>query len=129
MAEVSAALPVAAPAGAAVPTIPAGGEGTPSTDSKGDGAPVSKAPQEHGWVEKSDYDYNSFMKTGKELAEADAAAKSSTGTGLGEEGWASNAAIYEWDDEFGDVGPSHPELEKQLFGSENHVRTGIKFDV
>jgi ATP-dependent RNA helicase DDX3X len=37
------------------------------------------------------------------------------------------AAIYEWNDEYGDVGPRFEELEKQLFGSENHVKTGINF--
>ena len=38
------------------------------------------------------------------------------------------AAVYEWNDEYGDVGPRFEELEKQLFGAENHVRAGINFE-
>lgn len=30
--------------------------------------------------------------------------------------WEGNAAIYEWDEEYGEVGPQHPELELMLFG-------------
>jgi ATP-dependent RNA helicase DDX3X len=36
----------------------------------------------------------------------------------------SDAAIYEWDDEFGDVGEPNPELEKMLFHDENLQRAG-----
>ncbi|KAH7386166.1 P-loop containing nucleoside triphosphate hydrolase protein [Cadophora sp. MPI-SDFR-AT-0126] len=97
-------------------------------------APV-KNPQEYGWVEPTKYNYELYTKSSKELAEAQA-------NGLGESAdaedvgvggiavgdWASNAKIYVWDDEYGDVVPRFPDLEKQLFGSENHVRTGIKFE-
>ena len=38
--------------------------------------------------------------------------------------WASNAVKYEWNDEFGDVGPRHPELEKQLFRDQFTNRAG-----
>lgn len=38
------------------------------------------------------------------------------------------AAVYEWNDEFGDVGPRFEELENQLFGAENHVRAGVNFE-
>lgn len=38
--------------------------------------------------------------------------------------WLSDAAIYQWDDEFGDVGEPHPELEKMLFNDENIQRAG-----
>lgn len=38
------------------------------------------------------------------------------------------AAVYEWNDEYGDVGPRFEELEKQLFGAKNHVRAGINFE-
>lgn len=34
------------------------------------------------------------------------------------------SAVYEWDDEFGDVGPEVPELEEQLFGGHFRVRQG-----
>lgn len=89
-------------------------------------------PQEHGWVAQNSYDYSAYMMTSKELAESRAAAAAEdAGLGLRVEtggDWASNAAVYEWNDEFGDVGPRHPELEKQLFGQDNHVKSGIKFE-
>jgi ATP-dependent RNA helicase DDX3X len=42
--------------------------------------------------------------------------------------WAGKGALYEWKDDYGDVGPRFEALEKQLFHSEYHVRTGIKFE-
>jgi ATP-dependent RNA helicase DDX3X len=124
MAEVAAALPEISPA--VFPTQ----ENSESQvkDPKEVGAAQTKNPQEHGWVPKTDYDYSTYMKSTKELAEAEAAAKESAAPGVEVGGWASNAAIYDWDDDFGDVGPRHPELEKQLFGSDNHVRMGIQFE-
>ncbi|KAK2014140.1 DEAD/DEAH box helicase [Colletotrichum eremochloae] len=43
--------------------------------------------------------------------------------------WEGNGAVYEWNDEFGDVGPKFPELELALFGDPNTRRdhTGIDF--
>ncbi|KAJ4989848.1 DEAD/DEAH box helicase [Stagonosporopsis vannaccii] len=38
--------------------------------------------------------------------------------------WLSDAVIYQWDDEFGDVGEPNPELEKVLFEDENIQRAG-----
>ena len=43
--------------------------------------------------------------------------------------WASNAMKYEWDDEYGEVGPAHPELERQLFQGRYQMRSGEKLDV
>ena len=128
--QVAAALPEAAPA--VPPTADAGVVNAENTQ-EGDTAAnteeaAGKDPQQHGWVAKTDYDYTTYMKSSKELQEAEAAAKESAAAGVEVGGWASNAAIYEWDEDFGDVGPEHPELEKQLFGSENHVRVGIKFE-
>lgn len=77
--------------------------------------------QEHGWVAKSGYDYEEYNKTNQQLHD-DAAA---SGVVNGE--WAANADRYEWKEEYGDVGPEFPELEKQLFGSDLHVRSGIDF--
>ena len=42
--------------------------------------------------------------------------------------WANKAAIYEWKEEYGEIGPRFEALEKQLFGNDFHVRSGIKFD-
>jgi len=48
--------------------------------------------------------------------------------------WLSDAAIYQWDDEFGDVGEPNPELEKMLFADQYLQRAGgaikaLSFDV
>ncbi|KAI4912043.1 hypothetical protein J4E90_006863 [Alternaria incomplexa] len=48
--------------------------------------------------------------------------------------WLSDAAIYQWDDEFGDVGEPNPELEKMLFTDQYLQRAGgaikaLSFDV
>jgi ATP-dependent RNA helicase DDX3X len=38
--------------------------------------------------------------------------------------WLSDAAIYQWDDDFGDVGEPNPELEKMLYDNEFLQRQG-----
>ncbi|KAH7402580.1 P-loop containing nucleoside triphosphate hydrolase protein [Pyrenochaeta sp. MPI-SDFR-AT-0127] len=48
--------------------------------------------------------------------------------------WLSDAVIYQWDDDFGDVGEPNPELEKMLYHDENLQRIGgaikaLTFDV
>ena len=95
-------------------------------------------PQSNGWVQKQAYDYATYTKSNKELQESQQAQPASAPQsneeqddavgGLRDGDWACNAAIYEWNDEYGDVGPKFPELEQQLFGAANHTRTGIKFE-
>lgn len=42
--------------------------------------------------------------------------------------WESNAKVYEWDGQEGDIGPEFPELEIQLFGDpKNRAKQGIDF--
>jgi hypothetical protein len=108
---------------------------------------ITKTPGEHGWANKKDaaYDYDTFNKSSKELADALVASTGGEGEaaadvttpdvevvgavgGLAPGQWASNAAVYNWDQEYGDVGPRFADLEKQLFGSEFHVKAGIQFD-
>jgi ATP-dependent RNA helicase DDX3X len=84
--------------------------------------PPKKNPQEAGWVEKQPYNYDTYNKSSKELFDEGLAPG-----GLGAQDWASNAAKYEWDEEYGDVGPAFPELEAQLFSGELRMRTGIEF--
>jgi ATP-dependent RNA helicase DDX3X len=81
-----------------------------------------KNPLELGWVAKQSFDYETYNKSSKELYDEGLAPG-----GLGAGDWASNAAKYEWNDEYGDVGPAFPELEAQLFGGEHRMRTGIEF--
>jgi ATP-dependent RNA helicase DDX3X len=92
----------------------------------------------HGWVQKTAYDYDTYNKGTRELAEAVEAQASAAPVGDEEVtdavggirpgDWSSNAAVYQWSDEFGEVGPAFPDLEKQLFGSENHVKTGLRYE-
>jgi len=92
---------------------------SPSAD-----ATTTVDPQAYGWVAKEAYDYEKYNKTSKELLEANQANQAN---GIESGDWESNAAIYEWNDDYGDVGPAFPELEQQLFGGDNQMRTGIKF--
>ncbi|CAG8978345.1 hypothetical protein HYALB_00005931 [Hymenoscyphus albidus] len=99
-------------------------------------AQPTKTPQEHGWVKKQAYDYARYTMTNKQIAEGKTEAENGEETtpeqGYDEDGgrpdWAGNAAVYEWNpEEYGDVGPRYEELERMLFGSEHHVRSGIEF--
>ena len=42
--------------------------------------------------------------------------------------WDCNAAVYEFDGETGDLGPEHPELERQLFGDPKTASAGHGID-
>ncbi|TGO48122.1 hypothetical protein BOTNAR_0491g00020 [Botryotinia narcissicola] len=108
-----------------------------------------KNPQEAGWVIAKKYDYETYNKSTKEQAEARAAVADGTEGdadpaadaaedaepetlavgGLRDGEWASSGAVYEWNEEYGDVGPKFPDLEEQLFGkNNNHVRQGLNFE-
>lgn len=52
-----------------------------------------------GWVEPTAFDYTA-------MSEAQAGST-----------WDGNARVYQWSDEYGDVGPAFEELEIDLFGS------------
>ncbi|KAL1957360.1 hypothetical protein VTO42DRAFT_6040 [Malbranchea cinnamomea] len=76
--------------------------------------------REKGWATPEKYDYDRY--------------KTATGPQPVDEGipadliWGARAAKYEWCDEYGDVGPANPELEKMLFGNEFINRKGNKFE-
>ncbi|KAK5111897.1 hypothetical protein LTR62_004629 [Meristemomyces frigidus] len=42
--------------------------------------------------------------------------------------WRGKAQVYEWTDEFGEVGPQVPALEAMLFGGEFQMRKGMRMD-
>ena len=42
--------------------------------------------------------------------------------------WGATAQRYEWNDEYGDVAPAIPELERQLFQNDTITRAGANFD-
>jgi ATP-dependent RNA helicase DDX3X len=72
-----------------------------------------KAVQDKGWTNPIPFVYDSV--TGGSAAPDET---------RDEVPWLSNAAIYEWDDEFGDVAPRVPKLEKELYESEGIMRVG-----
>lgn len=84
--------------------------GNPSKGNVANGNTKRETPKTaDGWVPPTPYDYEAL---GGEAAHE----------------WESNAAIYEWDGEEGDIGPEHPALEKELFGEPgNRVVQGIDF--
>lgn len=65
-----------------------------------------------GWVETVPVDYN-VQQTTREDDYAH---------------YLRNSAVYEWDDEYGDIGPEVPELEQDLFGGDFRVRQGQHMD-
>ncbi len=58
-----------------------------------------------GWTETVAFDYDEFQRQGGD-------------------DWLGNAKVYEWNEEYGDVAPGHPELERQLYGLEHRVTAG-----
>lgn len=69
-------------------------------------------PAPAGWVERTAFDYTA-------MAEAETSAS-----------WDGNARVYQWKDEYGDVGPAFEELEVELFGdpeSRRDRQTGLDF--
>ena len=60
-----------------------------------------------GWTETTAFDYDQFQRMGGNDAT-----------------WHATAGVYEWNDEYGDVGPEVPELERVLFGGEFQMTKG-----
>jgi len=67
-----------------------------------------------GWGDPTPFKYEPVAQEGEEVPDEtrDSAV------------WLSDAAVYAWDDEFGDVGEPNPELEKMLFTGEHLQRAG-----
>lgn len=79
---------------------------------EGSVAETGDQPASAGWVERTAFDYTA-------MAEAETAAT-----------WDGNARVYQWKDEYGDVGPAFEELEVELFGdpeSRRDRQTGLDF--
>lgn len=74
-----------------------------------------------GWAAPETYDYSKYVTP--EGAPAPPAQEVEEGEFPA---WAAKAAKYEWKDEYGDVGPQSPDLEKMLFHSDFINRTGLK---
>lgn len=85
-----------------------------------------------GWVEPEKYDYETYNASrGREEATGFGGQTTSGETETTQDvpEWAANAAKYEWNDEYGEVGPPFPDLEKQLFKDEFTNRIGLNFKV
>lgn len=73
-----------------------------------------------GFIEPSKFDYDAYNADSSDKRKALEATHEAPV-------WAANATRYEWEDEYGDVGPEFKELEVMLFGDEDHVRAGDRF--
>ncbi|KAF2198946.1 DEAD-domain-containing protein [Delitschia confertaspora ATCC 74209] len=89
-------------------------------------AAAAKA-RDAGWAPQVPYNYTENTNPAGEIGEApDAAAPAAP--------WLADAVIYEWCDEYGEVGPRNEELERELFQAEHRMRSGgaiqaLTFDV
>ena len=77
--------------------------------------------KEANWGSRQEYDYSKYTEGPR-----DKTAPAPEGAALQGNlpSWAANAAKYEWDDEYGDVGPEHEELKQMLFGDEHKMQQG-----
>lgn len=76
--------------------------------------------RELGWVVPKPFIYDA----GPKIATSRVASDGSAAEKAHESQWAHEAKKYEWKEEYGDVGPKIPELEKELFGNEHITRRG-----
>ncbi|KAL4975182.1 P-loop containing nucleoside triphosphate hydrolase protein [Aspergillus desertorum] len=84
------------------------------------------AEDTNGRVEPKDYEYEKYVAAFSSERPAEDGEYSQDEQPV--PGWAANAAKYEWNEEYGDVGPENPHLEDQLFRSEFINRTGLKIE-
>lgn len=92
--------------------LPAGqGSADEAKNEDGETANAKRRAQELGWTDMDPYDYVKYT------------AQTSKG-----HAWESNAAVYEWDGEHGEIGPEFPELEKDLFGTMRGGRMAVGLD-
>jgi ATP-dependent RNA helicase DDX3X len=78
-------------------------------NNNGDSGETSDLPDNWEGTAPTSYDYDAY-------------------TGRDGHAWESNAKVYEWDGQEGDIGPEFPELEMQLFGDPKHrAKEGIDF--
>jgi hypothetical protein len=84
-----------------------------------DGGPVSapKPTREEDMARARAYDFPEQVPF--DYATANVSANEALGLS-----WFSNAKVYEWNEDYGDVGPADPELEKELFHSQYHSEEG-----
>lgn len=97
--------------------------GANSGDGKGPVRDQEKIKQsrEAGWSAPQAYNYDAASaKPGEPATTPGGEHTEDNGVLL----WAHQAVKYEWQEDFGDVGPEVPELEAQLFKSDTRTRIG-----
>ena len=99
------------------------GDATNKPSTKEDTGEFGRRAREHGWVPPVKYDYDAYNATRESREKSEDAMDT-----IGVPTWAANAARYEWLDEYGDVGPSLPALEKELYRDEHAMKTGQLLD-
>lgn len=80
--------------------------------------------KEAKWGDREEYDYAKYTAGPRDKA---APAPELDQPQTDAPTWAANAAKYEWDNDYGDVGPVHKELETMLFGDEHKMEQGQEF--
>ena len=83
---------------------------------------AAKRSREAGWAEPQKFNYDVY-NAGFSNKEEKAAAE-----GIEEVGWAGNAEKYEWQGDYGDIGPRHEALEDVLFRNDFINRTGLQYE-
>lgn len=78
------------------------------------------AAREKGWTTPEQYDYEKYTSSVTPLGPLQNGGEGNLPA------WAAQAAKYEWQDDYGDVGPQNPALEEQLYRGEYINRTGLK---
>lgn len=71
--------------------------------------------KDRGWNNHVPHQFDNAGQPVEQDAEADA-----------EPVWLSDAAVYAWDDDYGEVGPRNEQLELELFGDPNRQSEGAK---
>ena len=80
--------------------------------------------KEAHWGDRQEYDYEKYTEGPRDKTIPPSEIDQPQGNSSS---WAANAAKYEWDDEYGDVGPEHEELRQMLFGDEHKMEQGEEF--
>ena len=90
------------------------------TDSEANSRNGATEGKAGAWVERTGYNYDMYNASTREEREAMEKEVYTEDIAI----WAASAQKYEWKDEYGDVGPAYPELEKQLFNHDFINRQG-----
>ena len=86
-----------------------------------------KRLQDAQWVKPQKFDYDTYNADPKAQRSAAPAEGGEAAEEQNVPTWAASATKYEWNDEYGEVGPEHKELKEMLFGKELRNERGQYF--